>query len=77
MKLIYSIITMNDLSCVRGITLTDYFKLHDLEPFEDSEEMDCLVGELMTKPQDINNERQRIEEKSEGEENDDPGKNYE
>ena len=35
---------------VKGMTLTDYFKLKDSEPFDDSTEMECLVGDLITKP---------------------------
>ena len=52
---------MTALSSVRGITLTDYFKLQNLEPFEDSSEMDCLIGELMTRPEQIDGEKLRIE----------------
>jgi hypothetical protein len=42
---------MNETINVKGLTLIDYFRLSKAESFEDSAELDCLIGELITKPQ--------------------------
>lgn len=46
---------------VRGIKLTDYFKMRNAEPFEDSTELECLIGDLITQPQNVSHSHEKPE----------------